>query len=412
LRVVLADDVWIVLADEAKRPNSEYLQTVKRLWPLARRYWFDAVVLAMAGIGVTGAIVGRGHELGPEGPLWFDVLAMLAIVLPLLARRRFPFGAPAAVGIAAALISFVDKTVVPFDGVTFLVGCAALFLVGLLRDRAQAVAGFAVAEGVLAVVVHNDPRSGVGNFVVASIIFAIVWTIAFGVGRKSVEADEARERAFRAEREREERARSAVAEERARIARELHDVVGHSVSVMTVQASGVRRLLRPDQDREREALLVVERTGREALAEMRRMVGVLRRPEEAPALAPQPSLDHLNRLVDQAREAGLPVELRIEGEAIQLPAGVDLTAYRLVQEGLTNVVKHAQATRAEVLVNYGDGYLEVTVRDDGQGVGNGDGGGHGLVGMRERVSVYGGDLDAGPQPGGGYRLRAKLPLTS
>jgi signal transduction histidine kinase len=409
--VVLADDVWIVLANEAKRLNSEYLQTVKRLWPLARRYWFDAVVVAMAGIGVTGAVLGRGHEIGPEGPLWFDVLAMLAIVLPLLARRRFPFGAPAAVGIAAALISFVDKTVVPFDGVTFLVGCAALFLVGLLRDRAQAVAGFAVAEGVLAVVVHNDPRSGVGNFVVASIIFAIVWTIAFGVGRKSVEADEARERAFRAEREREERARSAVAEERARIARELHDVVGHSVSVMTVQASGVRRLLRPDQEREREALLIVERTGREALAEMRRMVGVLRRPEEAPALAPQPSLDHLNRLVDQAREAGLPVELRIEGEASQLPAGVDLTAYRLVQEGLTNVVKHAQATRAEVLVNYGDGYLEVTVRDDGQGVGNGDGGGHGLVGMRERVSVYGGELDAGPQTGGGYRLRAKLPLT-
>jgi signal transduction histidine kinase len=409
--VVLADDVWIVLADEARRPNSEYLQTVKRLWPLARRYWFDAVVLAMAGIGVTGAVLGHGHEIGPEGPLWFDVLAMLAIVLPLLARRRFPFGAPAAVGIAAALISFVDKTVVPFDGVTFLVGCAALFLVGVLRDRAQAVAGFAVAEGVLAVVVHNDPRSGVGNFVVASIIFAIVWTIAFGVGRKSVEADEARGRAFRAEREREERARSAVAEERARIARELHDVVGHSVSVMTVQASGVRRLLRPDQDREREALLVVERTGREALAEMRRMVGVLRRPEEAPALAPQPSLDHLNRLVDQAREAGLPVELRIEGEAIQLPAGVDLTAYRLVQEGLTNVVKHAHATRAEVLVNYGDSYLEVTVRDDGKGLGNGDGGGHGLVGMRERVSVYGGELDAGPQTGGGYRLRAKLPLT-
>jgi signal transduction histidine kinase len=410
--VVLADDVWIVLADEAMRPNSEYLLIVKRLWPLARRYWFDAVVLAMAGIGVTGAVLGHGHEIGPEGPIWFDVLAMLAIVLPLLARRRFPFGAPAAVGLAAALISFVDKTVVPFDGVTFLVGCAALFLVGLLRDRAQAVAGFAVAEGVLAVVVHNDPRSGVGNFVVASIIFAIVWTIAFGVGRKSVEADEARERAFRAEHEREERARSAVAEERARIARELHDVVGHSVSVMTVQASGVRRLLRPDQEREREALLIVERTGREALAEMRRMVGVLRRPEEAPALAPQPSLDHLSRLVEQAREAGLPVELRIEGEASQLPAGVDLTAYRLVQEGLTNVVKHAQATRAEVLVNYGESDLEVTVRDDGRGVGNGDGGGHGLVGMRERVSVYGGELDAGPQPGGGYRLRAKLPLTS
>ncbi len=394
------------------RPHSEYLQTVKRLWPLARRHWFDAVILGLAGIGVTGAVLGRGHEIGPAGPLWFDVLAMLAIVLPLLARRRFPFGAPAAVGVIAALTSFVDKTVVPFDGVTFVVGCAALFLVGLLRDRSQAVAGFAVAEGVLAVVVHNDPRSGVGNFIVASIIFSIVWTIAFGVGRKSVEADEAKERATRAEREREQRAQVAVADERARIARELHDVVGHSVSVMTVQASAVRRLLRPEQRREREALLVVERTGREALAEMRRMVGVLRRPEEAPALAPQPSLEHLDRLVESAREAGLPVDLRVKGEAVQLPAGVDLTAYRLVQEGLTNALKHAEATRAEVLVNYGDGQIEVVVSDDGRGAGGGDGSGHGLVGMRERVSVYGGELDAGPRPEGGYRLRARLPVAS
>ena len=410
--MVLADDVWIVLADEATPTHSEYLQTVKRLWPFARRYWFDAVILAVLGIGLTGAVLGREHINGPEGPLWFDILAMLAIVLPLLARRRFPFGAPAALGVAAALTSFVDKTVVPYDGVTFLAGCAALFLVGLLRDRAQAVAGFAVAEGVLAVVVHNDPRSGLGNFIVASIIFTIVWTIAFGVGRKSVEADDAKERAARAEREREERARTAVAEERARIARELHDVVGHSVSVMTVQASGVRRLLRPDQQREREALLVVERTGREALAEMRRMVGVLRRPEEGPALAPQPSLEHLEKLVEHAREAGLPVELRVEGEAVQLPVGVDLTAYRLVQEGLTNALKHAQATRAEVLVHYGDGQIEIVVSDDGRGIGSDDGGGHGLVGMRERVSVYGGELDAGPRVGGGYRLRARLPVAS
>lgn len=386
--------------------------TVKRLWPLARRYWFDAVILAVLGIGLTGAVLGREHINGPEGPLWFDMLALLAIVLPLLARRRFPFGAPAALGVAAALTSFVDKTVVPYDGVTFLAGCAALFLVGSLRDRFQAVAGFAIAEGVLAVVVHNDPRSGVGNFIVASIIFTIVWTIAFGVGRKSVEADEATERATRAEREREERAHVAVADERARIARELHDVVGHSVSVMTVQASGVRRLLRPDQQRERDALLIVERTGREALAEMRRMVGVLRRPEEAPALAPQPSLEHLEKLVEHAREAGLPVELRVEGEAVQLPVGVDLTAYRLVQEGLTNALKHSQATRAEVLVNYSDGQIEVVVSDDGRGIGSDDGGGHGLVGMRERVSVYGGELDAGPRPGGGYRLRARLPVAS
>jgi signal transduction histidine kinase len=385
---------------------------VKRLWPLARRYWFDAVILAVLGIGLTGTVIGRDHINGPEGPLWFDILAMLAIVLPVLARRRFPFGAPATLGVAAALTSFVDRTVVPYDGVTFLVGCAALFMVGSLPDRSQAIAGFAVAEGVLAVVVHNDPRSGVGNFIVATIIFFIVWTIAFGVGRKTVEADEAKERAARAEREREEQARTAVADERARIARELHDVVGHSVSVMTVQASGVRRLLRPDQQRERDALLIVERTGREALAEMRRMVGVLRRPEEAPALAPQPSLEHLEKLVEHAREAGLPVELHVEGEAVQLPVGVDLTAYRLIQEGLTNALKHARATRAEVLVHYSDGQIEVVVSDDGRGVGSDDGGGHGLVGMRERVSVYGGELDAGPRPEGGYRLRARLPLAS
>ena len=204
-----------------------------------------------------------------------------------------------------------------------------------------------------------------------------------------------------------------MSEERARIARELHDVVGHSVSVMTVQAAAVRRLLRPDQQREREALLIVEQTGREALAEMRRMVGVLRRPEEAPARAPQPSLDHLDRLVEQAREAGLPVELRIEGDPVQLPAGLDLTAYRLVQEGLTNAMKHARADRTQVLVRYDDEHIEVTVTDDGQGDhSGGTEGGHGLVGMRERVSVYGGELEAGPRPGGGYQLRARLPLAS
>jgi signal transduction histidine kinase len=179
---------------------------------------------------------------------------------------------------------------------------------------------------------------------------------------------------------------------------------------MTVQASAVRRLLKPEQEREREALLVVEQTGREAMAEMRRMVGVLRRPEEAPALAPQPSLEHLDKLVEHARESGLPVTLTIEGDAVQLPAGVDLTAYRLVQEGLTNALKHARAKNAEVLVRYSNGFVELSVTDDGSGDGGGDSGGHGLVGMRERISVYGGDLEAGPQPEGGYRLRATLPV--
>jgi signal transduction histidine kinase len=410
--VVLADDVGIVLEDEAVWPRSEYLQTVKLLWRLSSRYWFDVLILAGIGMGIAIVVHDHGTFDGPYRSLWLDVPLVVAIVAPLLARRRFPFGAPATVVLAVIATTLVDDRLVPNNFITFLAGISAVFLMALLRDWRQAVAGLAIVFGAEGFVARTDPNGGIGDFFSSSLVFGVVWIVGFSLGRKFEEGEEAKERAARAEREREERARAAVAEERARIARELHDVVGHSVSVMTVQASGVRRLLRPDQDREREALLVVERTGREALAEMRRMVGVLRRPEEAPALAPQPSLDHLNRLVEQAREAGLPVELHVEGQAIQLPAGVDLTAYRLVQEGLTNVVKHAQATRAEVLVNYGDGYLEVTVKDNGQGVGNGDGGGHGLVGMRERVSVYGGELDAGPQQGGGYRLRAKLPLTS
>jgi signal transduction histidine kinase len=385
---------------------------VNRLWTLARRYWFDALVLALIGIGLSGMALHHGEPNGPSGPLWFDILAFLAILTPLFLRRRFPFGAPAAVGVAAASTSFVDERLVPFDFTIFVAGCAAVFLVGLLRERARAVAGLVVAVGVAALVVYRDPLSNPDAAIATSIIFGIIWTIAFAVSRKFEEADDARERAARAEREREERARSAVTEERARIARELHDVVGHSVSVMTVQASAVRRLLRPEQKREREALLVVERTGREALAEMRRMVGVLRRPEEAPALAPQPSLEHVDKLVEQAREAGLPVELKIEGDPLPLSAGVDLTAYRLVQEGLTNALKHARAQRAQVLVRYDDANIEVTVSDDGVGAGGGDGGGHGLVGVRERVAVYGGDLEAGPRPEGGFRLRAKLPVSS
>jgi signal transduction histidine kinase len=140
------------------------------------------------------------------------------------------------------------------------------------------------------------------------------------------------------------------------------------------------------------------------------MVGVLRRPEEAPALAPQPSLEHLDRLIEQVREAGLGVQVRIEGTPAQLPPGVDLTAYRLIQEGLTNALKHAQASRASVLVRYGDGEVELVVSDNGRGDGDAQAGGHGLIGMRERASVYGGELEAGPRAEGGYALRARLPV--
>jgi signal transduction histidine kinase len=382
----------------------------RKLWVLGRRHWFDALLVAGIGVGFAESTVRQGDRTGPQGPLWFDILAILATVTPLFGRRRYPFAAPIAVGVAIALGSFVDKSFV-HELIPVLAGVTAVFVVAMVRDRSEAIAGLAAAVGVVAVAAHNDPTAGIANFVFFSIVFAIIWTIGFTISRKFHEAEEAKERAARAERAREERARDAVADERARIARELHDVVGHSVSVMTVQASAVRRLLRPHQEKQRDALLVVEQTGREALAEMRRMVGVLRLVEEAPTLAPQPSLRYIEKLVEHAREAGLPVALAIEGTPAPLPAGVDLTAYRLVQEGLTNALKHADARHAEVLVRYGDEGVEVTVSDDGRGIGSGDGGGYGLVGMRERVTVYGGELEAGPRPGGGYRLRATLPLS-
>jgi signal transduction histidine kinase len=175
----------------------------------------------------------------------------------------------------------------------------------------------------------------------------------------------------------------------------------------------VRRLLHADQEREREALLSVEHIGREALAEMRRMLGVMRAGEEKPAeLAPQPGLLHLDRLIAQVEEAGLPVRLRVEGDRPELPIGIDLSAYRIVQEGLTNTLKHAPGAQAEVVIRYGENGVEVEVMDDGAGAANGSraDGGHGLVGMRERVALYGGSLDAGPRDGGGFVLRAQLPV--
>jgi signal transduction histidine kinase len=389
---------------------SDMTRTLQRLWPVAKRYWFDALLVAGIGVSIAVAVADQHTKNGPDGPLWFDVIASVAFLVPFFFRRRYPFGAPAAVVVLIAAISFVDARLINAEFVAFLSGISAAFMFGMLKDRSQALAGAAILVGVVAIVAHNQGDHP-GDFGFPLVVFGIAWIVGFGLGQKFHEADEAKERADRLEREREEEARLAVAEERARIARELHDIVGHSVSVMTVQAAGVRSLLKPEQEREREALLIIEQTGREALAEMRRMVDVLRRPEEAPALAPQPSLGHVDKLVSQAREAGLPVELRIEGDPVQLSAGVDLTAYRLVQEGLTNAIKHARAGHAEVVVRYSNRNVELTVSDDGSGDGDGEKGGNGLVGMRERVSVYGGELDAGPRPEGGYRLHATLPLT-
>jgi signal transduction histidine kinase len=384
----------------------------KRLWSLARRFWVDALLLAAIAAATSVAVRSHGKYDGPEGPLWLDFLIILGFWGPLFFRRRFPMGAPLAAVAVIAVTSLADHRFaqVEFAGYLTALGISAWF--GMRPDRRQALVGLASLQAVSVIVNLNDPRNPpIGDYLWSAITFTIAWILGFALGGRLRETDTARRLAEEAEAEREEQARLAVAEERARIARELHDVVGHSVSVMTVQASAVRRLLEDDQEKEREALLVVEQTGREALAEMRRMVGVLRRPDEAPALAPQPSLEHIEKLVAHTRETGLPVDLRIQGTPTELPAGVDTTAYRIVQEALTNAAKHARASRAEVVVRYADDTVELTVTDDGRGGGDGGGSGHGLVGMRERVSVYGGELEAGPQAGGGFRLRATLPIT-
>ena len=360
---------------------------------LVRRYLLDALIV-FAAVEVVLDVVLRSDPGGPVTTVWFAAPAAALIVVTLLWRRRFSFGAPAAVWLLAAAVSFVDGRLVVFSVSTFAAGMAAAFLLGNLRDGRDAGIGLAVVLGGAAIVVYNDPAHASGEAVFVPILVGLVWLAGFGLRKRTVQAE------------------SAVADERVRIARELHDVVGHAVSVMTIQASAVRRLLRPEQERERDALLAVERTGREALAEMRRLVGVLRDPDESPDLAPQPGLDRVEELLIHARESGLPVELTIEGDPVRLPAGVDLTAYRVVQEGLTNAIRHAGASHAEVHVRYDGDHIEVEVCDDGHGSNGSGHQGHGLAGMRERVSIFAGELEAGSRPGGGYRLSARLPVNA
>ena len=231
---------------------------------------------------------------------------------------------------------------------------------------------------------------------------------------RQLRADALAARAELLEREHELRAHEAVAEERARIARELHDLVAHNVSVMVVQAGAERHALGPEQESTREALASIEQAGRQALVEARRLLGMLRRKDDGSELEPQPSVDHIDVLVEQIERAGLPVTLAVEGERAPLPAGVDLCAYRIVQEGLTNALKHAGPAHAEVVLRYAPRALDVEVRDDGRGPahvnGDGDGAGHGLIGMRERVALYGGALETGARDGGGFAIHAHLPL--
>ena len=285
---------------------------------------------------------------------------------------------------------------------------AAAFLLGNVPDPLQRRVGLAVVLGAAAIVVANKPDRTSGEFLSIPLLFAIAWLAGFAVRERYAQAEAAEERASLAERERDAAARIAVAEERARIARELHDIVAHAVSVMVLHVGAVRHSLPPSADR--DALVVVERTGRAALAEMRRLLGALREAGADADLAPQPGLGDLDALLAAFGRAGLPVRLQVDGEPAPLPPTLDLSAYRVVQEGLTNALKHAQASRADVVVRYGARELRIDVRDDGRGAMPGDGLGHGLVGIRERVKIYGGEMSARTVNGGGFVLTTSFPL--
>jgi len=242
------------------------------------------------------------------------------------------------------------------------------------------------------------------------VYFGGAWVLGRALRRRRLATVELRDRAARLEQEREERARAAVAEERGRIARELHDVIAHSMSVIVVQAGAAEQVLEHDPARATEALRSIRRAGTDALEEMRRLLGILRHEDEELTLAPQPSIARIDELLGQARAGGLPVELVVDGRPRQLAPGVELAAYRIVQEALTNSRKHAGAAHAQVTVRYAPDALELDVVDDGRPSQPVEGTGHGLVGMRERAALYGGVLEAGARPEGGFAVHARLPL--
>jgi signal transduction histidine kinase len=384
---------------------------MSRLGGVARGWWFDAVIVVLAGAAMLEVAIRRDDRNAPETTLWFCIPAAAVVVLGLLARRRFPFGAPAAFWLLAAAFSFVDGRLIPYPAGLYLAGILAAFLLGNLRDPLLARVGLAVVLASMMTIIFNRPGHSPGELVYVPLLFGIAWLAGFALNARAEQADAAEARAAQAERERETAARIAVAEERTRIARELHDIVAHAVSVMVLQVGAVRHKLPDELGDESDALRGVEGAGRTALAEMRRLLAAMRDDGDDLELVPQPGLDSVGTLVADVERAGLPVTLHVEGEAAPLPRAVELSAYRIVQEALTNALKHAHANRADVTLRYGPDELRIEIRDDGTGGGGASNGqGYGLVGVRERVKIYGGTMTAGTAPDGGFVLDARLPL--
>jgi signal transduction histidine kinase len=365
------------------------------------------VAVGLAVAAVVSALAGNvmpGLDKGPAVALSVAIPATVAF------RRRWPFASGASAVLLTSLIFLLGGN--NYSIPLFIAWACGLYALSVWTDTRAFVAalGVLLAANLMAAA---GPKTKLSD----AVFFTVVPGVAMLITRRAVRerqllADTLAAKAELLEREHEMREQEALAEERARIARELHDLVAHNVSVMVVQAGVERHSLPEDQAATRETLSSIEQAGRQALVEARRLLGVLRRDGEAEGLEPQPTIGQVGTLVEQVERAGLPVTLTVEGEQVPLPAGVDLCAYRIVQEGLTNALKHAGPARAEVLLRYGAGGLDIDVRDDGRGVGstNGDGAGHGLIGMRERVALYGGRLETGPRAGGGFQVHAHLPL--
>jgi signal transduction histidine kinase len=399
----------LLLEDEATHICLKYRHGVTAIGSFERKYWFDLLIALLAIVAMIQVVIGHGAKGAPQTTLWFCIPAIGILVLPIFARRRFPFAGPALYWLIGAGITFVDPLLLPYPQALFVVGMADAFLLGNLPDARKGFVGLLVVVGSAATLVHNIPGHSVSQLVFVPLEFAVSWVAGFAVRERAGQAEAAELRAAQAERERDAAARIAVAEERARIARELHDIVAHAVSVMVLQVGAVRHKLPAALTEDRDALWGVERAGRTALSDMRRLLVAMRPNGDEAELVPQPGLDRLNTLVEEVGRAGLPVHLHVDGEPFALPRGIDLSAYRIVQEGLTNALKHAHASRADVTVHYLPEELQLEVRDNGGGNGASDGLGHGLVGIRERVKIYGGEMSAGPSNGGGFVLSTSLP---
>ena len=375
----------------------------------------DVAVAALTcaiAIGTSLAVYQDPANTGlrPLDPV--GVALLLAQTLPLAVRRRNPPRVLAITGVSITLYAVLGYG----GGGGGLAVLLAFYTVAAHTPRriaAPMAAATSVGLGITVLSFAANDRIAADTVLSNYIIFVTAWIFGDWIRVRREYTAELEARALMLEREQQEQANAAVAEERARIARELHDVVAHSVSVMVVQSAAARRVLDVDPAAAKEALASVEASGRSALTEMRRMLGVLRSESREEALEPQPGIGQLEQLVGQMGAAGLSVTLSVHGERRQLSRGVDLAVYRIVQEALTNTLKHAGMARAWVEIAYGDDDLDIEVRDDGRGAAAGlksTGSGQGLIGMRERVGLYGGTLEVGPTMWGGWHVRARLPL--